>query len=64
MRTEDLKALLEVVNTVRSELHPDLDAGFLEAVVRAEDKHLEDPVEATRAIQEALKALLTKKGGT
>ena len=64
MRTEDLKALLEVVNSVRAELHPDLDAGFLEAVVRAQDRHLEDPVEATRAIQDALKTLLAKKGGT
>lgn len=63
MQTKDLKALLEVVDAVRAELHPDLDAGFLEAVIRAEDKHLDDPVEASRAVQDALKALLTKKGG-
>jgi hypothetical protein len=63
MQTKDLKVLLEVVNAVRAELHPDLDAGFLEAVIRAEDKHLDDPVEASRAVQDALKALLAKRGG-
>lgn len=63
MQTKDLKALLEVVNAVRGELHPDLDAAFLEAVIRAEDKHLDDPVEASRAVQDALKVLLAKKGG-
>jgi hypothetical protein len=63
MQTKDLKALIEVVNAVRAELHPDLDAAFLEAVIRAEDKYLDDPVEASRAVQDALKALLAKKGG-
>lgn len=63
MRTTDLKDLTKTVEILRAELHPDLDAGFLEAVVRAEEENPEDDAEALRAIQTALKAVLVAKGG-
>lgn len=63
MRTTDLKDLLEVVEVLRREQHPELDAGFLEAVVRAEEQNPDDEDEAIRAIQSALKAVLEAKGG-
>ncbi len=62
MRKTDLKDLMRTVDLLRSELHPDLDAGFLEAVVRAEEENPEDDAEAVHAIQAALKAALTAKG--
>lgn len=62
MRTTDLKDLLKTVEQLRAELHPDLDATFLEAVVRAEEENPEDDAEAVRVIQAALKAALTAKG--
>lgn len=62
MRTTDLKDLLKTVEQLRAELHPDLDAKFLEAVVRAEEENPEDDAEAVRVIQAALKAALTAKG--
>ena len=62
MRTTDLKDLTKTVDLLRTELHPDLDAGFLEAVVRAEEENPEDDAEALRAIQNALKAVLVAKG--
>jgi hypothetical protein len=62
MRTTDLKDLMKTVELLRTELHPDLDAAFLEAVVRAEEENPEDDAEAVRAIQVALKTVLTAKG--
>jgi len=62
MRTTDLTELTKTVKLLRKELHPDLDAGFLEAVVRAEEENPEDDAEALRAIQAALKAVLVAKG--
>lgn len=62
MRTTDLKDLTKTVELLRKELHPDLDEGFLEAVVRAEEENPEDDTEALRAIQAALKAVLVAKG--
>lgn len=61
MRKTDLKDLVKTVELLRTELHPNLDAGFLEAVVRAEEENPEDDAEAVRAIQAALKAALTAK---
>lgn len=62
MRTTDLKDLTKTVELLRKELYPDLDAGFLEAVVRAEEGNPEDDDEALRAIHAALKAVLVAKG--
>jgi hypothetical protein len=62
MPTTDLKDLTKTVELIRTELHPDLDAGFLEAVVSAEEANAEDDDEALRAIQAALKAVLLAKG--
>lgn len=62
MRTTDLKDLINTVEALRKELHPDLDASFVEAVVQAEEQNSEDDAEALRAIQIALKAALAVKG--
>jgi hypothetical protein len=62
MRTTELKALLEVVEALREDLHPDLDKAFLQAVVRAEQENPDDEEEALRAITAALKPLLAKRG--
>jgi hypothetical protein len=58
----ELKDVIQTVDLLRRELHPDLDAQFLEAVVRAEEENLEDDTEALRAIQSALKDVLAAKG--
>ena len=63
MRKTDLQDLLKTVETIRQELHPDLDAGFLDAVVRAEEQCPEDEEGAVRAIETALKVLLEGQGG-
>ena len=62
MRTTDLKDLIKTVDLLRSEIHPDLDARFLDAVVRAEEENPEDDAEAVRAIQAALRTVLATKG--
>jgi len=62
MRTTDLKDLTNTVEQLRKALHADLDAGFVEAVVRAEEQNPEDDAEALRTIQAALKAVLVAKG--
>jgi hypothetical protein len=62
MRTTDLNELMQTVEALRSELHPDLDAGFLELVIRAEAENPEDDGDAIQAIETALKVLLQTKG--
>jgi hypothetical protein len=62
MRTNDLKDLLTTVEALREELHPDLDASFVEAVVRAEEQNPEDDDEALRAVRAALTVALAAKG--
>ena len=62
MRTTDLKELIDTVEALRGELHPDVDAQFLEAVVRAEEENAEDDSGAVRAIQAALTSVLAKQG--
>ncbi len=54
MTTYDLQHLLATVEQVRAELHPDLPAGFLEGVVRAEDAHADDSDGALKAIDAAV----------
>lgn len=60
MLTIDLKDLLETVESIRKEIHPDLDSTFLAAVVRAEEENPEDDAEAIRRIETALKTVLAK----
>jgi hypothetical protein len=62
MQTTDLKDLLKTIEQLRTELHPDLDAKFLEAVVHAEEEYPEDDTEAVRVIQAALWTALAAKG--
>ena len=62
MQTTDLKDLIDAVESLRKQLYPDLDAGFLEAVVRAEEENPEDDAEALRAIQAALKVVMVAQG--
>ena len=62
MKTTDLKELLATVNCIREEIHPHLDAPFLEAVIRAEEENPENDIEAMRSIENALKVVLISKG--
>jgi hypothetical protein len=62
MRTTDLQELMNAVELKRAELHPELDAGFLESVVRAEEENPEDDDEAMRLIQIALSTVTAKMG--
>jgi hypothetical protein len=61
MLTIDLKDLLETVELIRKDLHPDLDPAFLTAVVRAEEENPDDDSEAIHGIESALRAVLAKK---
>jgi hypothetical protein len=58
MPTTNLDELLKTVTMLGKELHPDLDQGFIEAVIRAEEKFPEDDTEALQLIRLALKAAL------
>lgn len=60
MKTTDLGDLLRTVEAMRAELHPDLDATFLAAVVAAEEANIDDDDAATRAIEKALQELLAR----
>lgn len=62
MQTTDLKDLMETVEMLRQELHPNLDARFLRAVILAEESNPEDDVEAVRSIHLALTELLDVGG--
>ncbi len=62
MRKTDLANLRQTVARMRSELHPDLDAAFVDAVITAEDENPEDDQEAVRQIQVALQAALARRG--
>lgn len=62
MPTSDLDELVSTVKQVMKETHPGLDAEFVEAVVRAEERFPEDDAEAVRAIQSALRDALGRRG--
>lgn len=64
MRTTDLADLLKAVESIRSEMHPDLNRSFLEAVIAAEEANPEDDDGAIQAIQAALNAALRNAGGS
>lgn len=61
MRTTELKDLLKTVKAMAAERHPDVDVGFLEAVVRAEQENPDDGAAALQDIEEALQASLGRK---
>jgi hypothetical protein len=62
MRKTDLQDLITTVERIRTELHPQLDARFLEAVVRAEEQSPEDDDAALRSIESALRTLVEGRG--
>jgi ABC-type nitrate/sulfonate/bicarbonate transport system substrate-binding protein len=62
MRANDLEKITKTVATVRAELHPELAADFLDAVIRAEDENAEDDEGALRMIQAALTKVLASGG--
>jgi hypothetical protein len=64
MPTNDRDELLTVVETIRKELHPDLDAEFLSDVVAAEELNMGDEDAAIQAIRRALRKLTEAKGLT
>jgi hypothetical protein len=51
---------MAAVETARLSLHPELDAEFLAAVVRAEEEFAEDDGAALKAIGEALAATIER----
>jgi hypothetical protein len=57
MKTNDITHMLDTVEEIRSRDYPDLDPGFLQAVVYAEERN-PDEQDAIRAIQLALKEAL------
>ena len=61
MPTTNLKDLMKTVELLRAKLHSDLDAAFIEAVVRAEEENPEEDEEAVRAIEIALNTALAAK---
>lgn len=54
MTTYDLQHLLATVEAVREELHPEVPAALLEAVVEAEDANPDADDAALRAIEAAV----------
>lgn len=64
MSTSDFDELMGTVLQVLRETFPDLDVGFVEAVVRAEERYPESDAEAIRAIQSALREALAKQGAS
>jgi hypothetical protein len=62
MKTADLEDILRTVETIRVEMHPDLDATFLSDVVKAEEANQEDDAGALRVIQAAAERALTRRG--
>jgi hypothetical protein len=62
MPTNDRDDLLMVVETIRKELHPDLDSQFLADVVAAEELNMDDDDAAIQAIRRALRKLIEAKG--
>lgn len=62
MRTTDLDELLQTVERIRQETHPDLDSRFVTAVVSAEKDNPEDDLAALSAIEHALTLVLGSRG--
>ena len=62
MPMTDIQDILDAVERVRAETHPELDARFLEMVVEAEQNHPDDDAAAMRAIESALENLLGARG--
>jgi protein-disulfide isomerase-like protein with CxxC motif len=62
MQTTDLHDLRAAVERIRKTQHPDLDSEFLDAVILAEDANPEDDAAAIRAIQAALKVVISESG--
>ena len=62
MKQNDLTDLRRAVETLRNERYPDLDAGFLAAVIDAEDQNPEDEPAALRQIRLALNEILNRRG--
>jgi hypothetical protein len=62
MRASDLEEITKTVAAVRAELHPELAAEFLDAVIRAEEENPEDDEGALRVIQAALTKVLASGG--
>ena len=62
MRKTDLTEILETVEEMRRDLHPDLDSAFVKAVVRAEEENPDDDERAARAIEKALQQLMKSEG--
>jgi hypothetical protein len=63
MRTTDLDDLLQTVERIRKEMHPDLDSRLIKAVIYAEKENPEDDAAALAAIERALKLVLGSRGG-
>ena len=58
MTTHDLATLLETVESVRQEIHPELPGSFLADVVKAEEENPDSDEAALRQIEAAMRQLL------
>lgn len=57
----DSQKLLDVVETIRAELHPDLNAEFLAAVIEAEQRHPDNDEGALKDLQALVDSLLRER---
>lgn len=60
MKTTELSEILETVEALRAEMHPQLDRKLLEAIVYAEEANPEDDGQAIAEIRARLESLLTE----
>lgn len=62
MRTTDIDDLIKTVESIRKQVHADLDARFVKAIIYAEKNNPEDDAAALREIEHALNLALGSKG--
>lgn len=60
MTMTDLQDLLDTVEQMRQRMHPELDSGFLEAVVQAEHDFPDDNESALNVIEAAMRQALER----
>lgn len=61
MRTNDLADLLGVLESVRAELRPHVDAAFIRTVAEIESQHLDSETDAQRALEVAVREALARR---
>jgi hypothetical protein len=64
MKKTEVDKILATVEEIREELHPEIGAGFVAAVVKAEEMNPDDDSAALQAIEGALKLELERQAPT